>query len=769
MKSGISAKLMRPILILIISAIIIPAVFAYIQQYRIINQLMESIGETAVEEIVTQIDNSEKMITLMSNSLKQNYLRITRSVAKMIEVHPNILRTENMIELAKRIGVDELHITDEKGVLTWGSVPGFFGFDFNTTDQTRPFIPMLTNKNFELAQDPEERGTDKVLFSYISVPRHDKPGIVQIGVRPEELQSLVNSTHINTLIKSIQVGNGGFGFITNDKGDIIAHVDDENLGKNLSEFDVQMTDIKADSGIIKTRFNNKEYLSIFTKRNNTIIFANVLRESYTQPLINFLWIMILVVLIIISLTIFIIYALTQKTILKPLSLLCSRLQEIAFGEGDLTQQVNINTGDEFEEVACTFNQFVLKLKNIIIQILNDAEELKNNTDLSNSYSKDLAVISSDLNNETQVASAGTEEISANTNTIANSVETTSVKIEEVKNRSDSMASLMNKVVQEAKKAAENVHEVTQIVYQLESNSVNTQDRINKVVQMINHAANAIDEISSSIQEISQKTNQANQISEKANQQAIDTSVIMDDLKKSATEIGKVIKVINAIADQTNMLALNATIEAASAGDAGKGFAVVANEVKELAKQTSEATEKISSQIDSVQSASMKSSKAIEGISEIIKELFEINQNIKLSIDDQSGTIKGINSSIQDIAENADNINKISNDNTDFSKKASKNSKQANDSVELISKEISNSSVISKQIAGELSDINNRVKDVTRNTSEISIGISEISQTIVNISNSSHDTAKKAEQNNESALTMSNIVKNLKENLSKFKV
>ncbi len=769
MKSGLSTKLLVPILILIFLALLATTSFAYYQQYRIIDRFMHSVGITALEEISTQIENSNTMIEVLKQSLKSNYLRITRTLAILIEKDPSIIQTEKMINLAKEMGVDEIHVTDEKGVLLWGNVPEFFGFDFNTSEQTKPFLPMLTDKNFELAQDPTERGVDKTLFQYISVPRRDKRGIVQIGSRPEELENLVKASQINTLIKDIKVGQQGFGFITDLKGNILAHADNSQVDKNVSDFGIQLSLLSSSSGSFITVYNNKKYNLFYQKFPDKIIYANVLREEYTGSLTQLLYTMIIFIVIIMILAILLVYGLTKKVILKPMQLLCGRLREIAFGEGDLTQQVEINTNDEFQELACNFNEFVNKLRKIIIEVLKDSEDLNQNAQSSNFFIQELAQISSVLNNETQVASAGAEEISANTNTIAESVEKSSNNIESIKNTSDNMANLMSKVVRETQKVSQNVSEVGQFVKQLESNSIVTQDNINKVVNMINKAAIAIDDISSSIQEISNKTKQANTISENANKQAVETSEIINDLNISANEIGKILKVINAIADQTNMLALNATIEAASAGDAGKGFAVVANEVKELAKQTAEATEKISEQIDSVQHASVKSSTAIQDISKIIKELFEINNNITISVEDQTQTISNINSSIKDIADNSNQISKLAKDNTDFAKKANENSSQANKSVVKISSDIQESASISENIANELTIINTGVKDITRNTSEISIGIAEISETILNISNSSEDTAKKAEQSSISSNNMINIIKELKKTLNKFKV
>jgi methyl-accepting chemotaxis protein len=99
------------------------------------------------------------------------------------------------------------------------------------------------------------------------------------------------------------------------------------------------------------------------------------------------------------------------------------------------------------------------------------------------------------------------------------------------------------------------------------------------------------------------------------------------LQEECSRIGSVLDVIRSIADQTNLLALNAAIEAARAGEQGRGFAVVADEVRALAHRTQESTVEIQSMVEGLQEKSTNAVNAIAKGESLSKDSLQHSEEV----------------------------------------------------------------------------------------------------------------------------------------------
>jgi methyl-accepting chemotaxis protein len=290
----------------------------------------------------------------------------------------------------------------------------------------------------------------------------------------------------------------------------------------------------------------------------------------------------------------------SQGITRPIKQTVARLKDIAQGEGDLTQRLEVATKDEVGEMATWFNAFLSSLQTMIKDIADNAATLTG--------------ASAELSSISQQMAAGAEQTSGKSNTVATAAEEMSANIA-------SVAAAMEQ-------AATN----------------------------LSMMATATEQMTTSVGEIARNSETAQAVTGDAVNKSRETSKKINELGKAAHAINRVTEVITEISEQTNLLALNATIEAARAGEAGKGFAVVANEIKELAKQTSAATQEIRTQIESVQTCTEASVKEIEDIVKVIGKVDDIVSSIAAAVEEQSATTSDIANNIAQASAGIQEVN-----------------------------------------------------------------------------------------------------------------
>lgn len=238
----------------------------------------------------------------------------------------------------------------------------------------------------------------------------------------------------------------------------------------------------------------------------------------------------------------------MRSITRPLREVADALQNIASGDGDLTQALNYRGNDEIGELSLGFNTFTEKLRTIVTELQNTAQVLQQSSSALEKAAHDSLDSSECQLQETEM--------------IATSMNEVTYSVQEVARNAEQAASQVSSAIQQAEAGQQSIH-----------NSLQQTDQLSATIE-----------------------------------QAVE---VMEALSAESTQIGTVLEVINSIAEQTNLLALNAAIEAARAGEQGRGFAVVADEVRLLAQRTQQSTEEVQNMIDSLQTNSRAAVQVIQ--------------------------------------------------------------------------------------------------------------------------------------------------------------
>ncbi len=312
-----------------------------------------------------------------------------------------------------------------------------------------------------------------------------------------------------------------------------------------------------------------------------------------------------------------------QSVLRRLSAVTSRLQNIAEGEADLTSRLE-EPGDEIGQLSHWFNVLLVRIEDLVVGIRTTSNELTNSSTQLVTTAESLKSGADASQLQSTAISGAAEEMAVNMELTAASTAEMSMGI---------------------KSSTETINEIRASIEQIADHS--------------KHSATVVHTASSRVASGNEQIGQ---------------------LGSAAQEIGDVIDVIQDIAEQTNMLALNATIEAARAGEAGKGFAVVATEVKELANQTATATEGIRSRVLAMQGCTQRTVTAMAEIDDVISNMREVSEAIVSAVTQQSESVSAIAASMQQSASASQVIASGVNDSAAASAEINKSIGIVNDSL-----------------------------------------------------------------------------------------
>ena len=602
------AKLMLPIIGIIVIAFTCLGIVTFTQmRNNLVMDMVESQVNSQLDNLIANVETRREVEQLFFATLDEKNLDMTEAVAEVIRYNPVAMEPDEMMALADTISVDEIHIMDGDGVLVSGNIPDFYGFDFNTSDQTKPFIELIGLVEGRLAQEPSPRGTDEVLFQYIGVSRVDEPGIVQIGLEPTYIDDIKRVTGVQRLIETFKVGRSGYAYILDSEYITLYHKNPDNIGKDIREIPALAPLMEGnESGFFGYSYDGNQIYASYRKSHGLTYVATIPEADFIDA-INEMVVTFVAFFVLSLLGVIIASVLLTRRVFKPFAMMTEHMS--AAGNGDLTVRMQLNTKDELGILAASFNKML--------------DDIQNTMKRTKAMSDDVARSTNQIQTIIDDVATGNAEIARSVEEIAKGASS------QAQSSSDS-AHAMNGLSEKIDDASGNLEKTIDLTKAVIENSQRSETSLKTLQDNFDNNVSATKVVNESIEELA---------------------------KKSST-ISEIIGTIQDISDQTNLLALNAAIEAARAGEQGKGFAVVADEVRKLAEQSSKSSEQINRIISEIVELVESTTVTIAGTNEAIDKVNSSVQDTQSIFGEINTDIAGVADLIDGLGQQFNQVNKI---------------------------------------------------------------------------------------------------------------
>ena len=230
-------------------------------------------------------------------------------------------------------------------------------------------------------------------------------------------------------------------------------------------------------------------------------------------------------------------------ITKGLMQVNAKIYDLVHNEGDLTQKLDVRSGDELELIAGNVNELLAYIRKIMVGISSGSMRLMSTSRKMVDHLSSADESITDVSATMQEMSAAMEETTSSLNQITEAIDEIYLSVERIAGNAD-------------------------------AGKVSSQEMESRASGANDAAAEGEKKANIETEKMAASLNEKIAKSKSVEQIEVLTSNIIE------------------ITEQTNLLALNASIEAARAGEAGRGFAVVADEIGKLAGNSADAAAKI---------------------------------------------------------------------------------------------------------------------------------------------------------------------------------
>jgi twitching motility protein PilJ len=516
-------------------------------------------------------------------------------------------------------------------------------------DKLIPFISLIAN-NSNLILDPELDTLYLVLLNTKTLPLLTE-NLGQMrgfgsGLLAKASADIPERQRINTLTSIVQQGakqaQEELAYILAANPDLATSLEalgNESFAKAIDSIKLANTEIYNATTL---SYDSTQYFDAVTQAISSYLAladaGSIALEQRLQERIQTLRQQILLILAGVAASLllaFVVIFFITRQITRPLGELSNISNRLA--KGDLSQVANIDARDEIGNLARSFNNAILQLRDANARQeaeIERGQQLQKNIGEFLNVAMDIAQgdftkrgqVSEDaLGNVVDAINFMTEELAYVLKDVQNATDSVNQGATDMFGTADTIAQSAQIQAREAQRAREDVQGIRSTMRQVSDEMTLSAESATQALNASREGRQAVVQTLNGMQDIRREV------------QAVSKRV--KNLGDRSLEISEIVETISRISEQTNLLAVNAAIESSGAGEAGLRFAVVADQVRKLAEESAYAAERVSILIKSVQDEVQEVITGVEAGTREVEEGYRVASQAGQRLEDISTIVE----------------------------------------------------------------------------------------------------------------------------------
>ncbi len=314
---------------------------------------------TATFQQIEQIlDENRVELDEIQEEYAQTCLNNAETIARIIEGEPELIYdVEGLMELARIVGVDEIHFFDATGRIFAGTHPKYFDFTFDSGEQMMFFKPMLEDKSLRLVQDITANTAEGKPMQYSAIWSRKGDIIVQVGMEPTKVMKVRAKNELSYIFSLFSVNPEVIYCAVDAKsGEIVGATVQENVGETLDKVGLTKEEIESQPKGFFAEVDGVDSFCVFKRVDENyigrIVSASELYRRVPMTVFQLTACLAVIVLILLSA----IAASMNKLVVEKLRIINGKLHSIAMGNRD--EEIDVQDTFEFSELSNYLNSMI---------------------------------------------------------------------------------------------------------------------------------------------------------------------------------------------------------------------------------------------------------------------------------------------------------------------------------------------------------------------------------------------------------------------------